>query len=84
MKTATVRDLRNRFARLSAWIGEGETIEITKGGKVFARLIPATQRKKRIPKPDIMARLKANWGNRVFTHKEVTAMRAAELGEEAE
>ena len=82
MKTATVRDLRNQFARLSAWITEGETIEITKGGKVFARLVPAS-RKQRLVKPDIMARLKANWGNRVFTEQEVAAMRAAELGEEA-
>lgn len=83
MKTATVRDLRNQFARISAWIGEGETIEITKGGKVFARLVPATPRKQRVGKPDIMARLRANWGNRVFTPEEVAAMRASELGEEA-
>ena len=33
MKTATVRDLRNRFARVAAWIAEGEPVEITKAGK---------------------------------------------------
>ena len=43
MKTASVRDLRNDFARLSAWIENGEPVEITKGGKPFARLVPVTE-----------------------------------------
>ena len=40
MKTATVRDLRNRYASLMSWIGAGEEIVITRRGKVIARLIP--------------------------------------------
>jgi len=84
MRTATVRDLRNHFARVSAWIEHGEAVEITKGGKAFARLLPAaaiTPRK--LAKPDILARLKKTWGSRVFSRKEVAAMRAAEReGEE--
>jgi prevent-host-death family protein len=80
MKTATVRDLRNRFSRVAAWIAEGEPVEITKSGKLFARLVPATPEKPRKPvKPDIMARLKKTWGDRIFSAKEVAAMRAAEL-----
>ena len=84
MKTATVRDLRNRFPRVAAWIAEGEPVEITKAGKLFARLVPPTPVKTaRLVKPDIMARLKETWGDRVFTTKEVAAMRAADLeGEE--
>ena len=80
MKTATVRDLRNRFPRVAAWITEGEPVEITKAGKPFARLVPATPEKPRkLVKPDIMARLKKTWGNRVFSAEEVAAMRVAEL-----
>lgn len=84
MKTATIRDLRNRFPRVAAWIAEGEPVEITKAGKLFARLVPPTPIKKpKLVKPDIMARLKETWGDRVFSTKEVAAMRAAELeGEE--
>ena len=84
MKTATVRDLRNRFPRVAAWIAEGEPVEITKAGKLFARLVPPTPAKKsKLVKPDIMARLKAVWGDRIFSTKEIEAMRAAELdGEE--
>jgi antitoxin (DNA-binding transcriptional repressor) of toxin-antitoxin stability system len=40
MKTATVRDLRNRYTSLLNWIGAGEEIVITQKGKVIARLIP--------------------------------------------
>jgi antitoxin (DNA-binding transcriptional repressor) of toxin-antitoxin stability system len=40
MKTATVRDLRNDFARLSKWLEKGETIEIIKRGKPVADLVP--------------------------------------------
>ena len=80
MKTATVRDLRNRFARLSAWIENGEPVEITKGGKVFARLLPATEAKpKKLVKVDFLKRLKETWGDRVFSAQEVAEMRAAEL-----
>jgi antitoxin (DNA-binding transcriptional repressor) of toxin-antitoxin stability system len=84
MKTATIRDLRNRFPRVAAWIAEGEPVEITKAGKLFARLVPPGPVKSpKLVKPDIMARLKKSWGNRVFSAKEVAAMRAAELeGEE--
>ena len=40
MKTATVRDLRNDFARLSKWLEKGETVQLLKRGKPFARVVP--------------------------------------------
>ena len=40
MKTATVRDLRNRYTSLLGWIAAGEEIVITQRGKAIARLIP--------------------------------------------
>ena len=84
MKTATVGDLRNQFPRVAAWIAEGESVEITKAGKPFARLVPPTPGKaSKLVKPDIMARLKETWGDRIFSAREVAEMRAAELeGEE--
>ncbi len=84
MKTASVRELRNDFARLSAWLENGEPVEITKSGKVFAHLIPATGAgPRKLVKPDILKRLKKTWDGRVFSAREVADMRAAELeGEE--
>jgi prevent-host-death family protein len=40
MKTATVRELRNRYTSLLKWISAGEEIVITQRGKAIARLIP--------------------------------------------
>ena len=40
MKTATVRDLRNHYTKLLAWIAAGEEIIITQRGKSIARLMP--------------------------------------------
>ena len=40
MKTASIRDLRNEFARLSKWLEKGETIQIIKRGQPYARVVP--------------------------------------------
>jgi antitoxin (DNA-binding transcriptional repressor) of toxin-antitoxin stability system len=40
MKTASVRDLRQNFPRVMAWIEEGEQVAVTMHRKVIARLIP--------------------------------------------
>ena len=40
MKKATVRDLRNQFNRISKWLEAGETVQVLKRGKPFARLVP--------------------------------------------
>jgi len=52
MRTATVADLRNRFPRVFRWIEEGEQVEVTKRGRVVARLVPppaGKPRKFRVP-----------------------------------
>ena len=40
MKTATVRELRNRYSQLLKWLQAGEEISITRRGVVIARLVP--------------------------------------------
>jgi antitoxin (DNA-binding transcriptional repressor) of toxin-antitoxin stability system len=86
MKTATVRDLRNDFASLEAWLAEGETIRIEKRGTPVALLSPMTSEgavRTPLVKPDVRARLHQIWGDRCFTAEEVKAMREYELeGEE--
>jgi len=47
MKTATIRDLRNDFARLSKLLEKGETIEIIKRGKPVAELVPKNTGKRK-------------------------------------
>jgi len=80
MKTVTVRDLRNNFSKVEAWLGEGEEIRIEKRGKPIGFLSATPKSAKAAnPKVDFMARLDEIWGERVFTEEEVRAMREAEL-----
>ena len=84
MKTVTVRDLRNNFSKVEAWLGEGEEIRIEKRGKPIG-FLSATPKSGTgaVPKVDWEARRNAIWGDRCFSAEEVREMREAELeGEE--
>jgi antitoxin (DNA-binding transcriptional repressor) of toxin-antitoxin stability system len=82
MKIATVADLRNHFRRISAWIEDGEVVEIVKRGKAFARLVPLTRSAKGA-KVDFREQRERIWGNRVFSSGEVNEMADSEIeGEE--
>lgn len=62
MKSASVRDLRNSFPQVARWIEEGESVEITRSGKPFAKLSPAPAAKTGKPHmPDFMERLRQHF-----------------------
>jgi antitoxin (DNA-binding transcriptional repressor) of toxin-antitoxin stability system len=82
MKTANVRDVRNRFSRLAALVENGEKIEIRKRGKPIAWLVPIPKTSAKLIKPDFAARRKALWGARVFSPAEIQTMRDMELAGE--
>ena len=54
MKTATVRELRNRYTQLLKWLEAGEEIRITRRGIAIARLVPENQ---------AAARRESDWNN---------------------
>jgi antitoxin (DNA-binding transcriptional repressor) of toxin-antitoxin stability system len=74
MKTATVADLRNHFRRVSAWIENGETVEILKRGRTFARLVPPVPEKEEVPRVDWRTQAQKIWRGRVFSVAEVQEM----------
>jgi prevent-host-death family protein len=45
MKTASVRDLRNNFARISRWLKDGQQVEITSRGVPLGLITPKPQSK---------------------------------------
>jgi len=78
MRTATVADLRNNFATISAWIENGESVEIRKRGRVFAELNPPKPKKPFNGKEywkNRMEVLNKIWGDRVFSSKEFEEIR---------
>ena len=40
MKTATARDLRNKFASIATWLEQGETVLLTRRGQTLGRIVP--------------------------------------------
>lgn len=63
MKTASVADLRNRFPSVYRWIEEGETVELTKRGRIVARIVPAPRVKKgKFTMPDFAAMRREIYG----------------------
>jgi len=82
-KTATVADLRNHFRRVSAWLENGESVEILKRGRHFARLVPAAAPLRQPVKIDFARQLRVIWGPKMFSDTEVRAMRDAELGSQS-
>lgn len=64
MRTATIADLRNHFPRVFRWIEDGEEVELTKRGRVVARLVPAPQTQPpKFKVPDFAAMRKEVFGD---------------------
>ena len=40
MRTTTVRELRNNYAQVLKWVAKGEEVEVTRRGKVVAKVVP--------------------------------------------
>jgi len=78
MQTATAADLRNHFRRVSAWIENGESVQIHRRGRPIARLVPEPVAETTVVWPDFSAQRREIWGSKVFSAKEVSEMNAFE------
>lgn len=75
MKTASVRDLRQDFPRILAWLQSGERVAITRRREAVATLVPCAPRKRRRrPAPDLTARLRKVFGGRVIPDQAMQAL----------
>ncbi len=86
MQTATLDELHADPYRLDRSIDAGEPIEIFRGGQRVGRFVPEAPKREDAPLkwPDILARTKAIFGDRVISAAEAEEMRAYENGELAE
>ena len=57
MRKATVRDLRYRFSVVEELLRDGQELQVTKRGKMIARLLPVKPASV-VRRPDFLARLK--------------------------
>jgi antitoxin (DNA-binding transcriptional repressor) of toxin-antitoxin stability system len=75
MKTASVRDLRQDFPRVLAWLQAGEEVAITMRRQAIATLIPCPPKKRaKRPMPDLTARLQKVFGRHIIADKTMKAI----------
>ena len=65
MRTLSVREAQHGFAAMLDLVAAGEDVEITRRHRVVARVVPATRPRTRAKWPDIMARLREDFGDKV-------------------
>jgi prevent-host-death family protein len=63
----SMRELQQNLKKVIARVERGETVELTKRRRVVARLVPAFEHKPVAPWPDLDARARAVFGNRIIT-----------------
>ena len=68
MKTTTVREVRHAFPKVLRWVQEGETVNVTRRGRVVVQMIPpAAQKPRKVQMPDFAARARAYCGDFVMS-----------------
>jgi len=83
MKKASVRQLLHNVTGVMRWVEDGETVEVTKRGKVIAELHPPAPRKRgKVQMPDFMARMKSYCGDFVLTADQAARILAESRGDE--
>lgn len=80
MKTTTVRELRNHYSRVLKWVSLGEEVEVTRRGKVVARVVPVPTVKKRAVDWSQSAALTRQPWSKTLTAKESSAILAESQG----
>lgn len=80
MKTTTVRELRNHYSRVLKWVSLGEEVEVTRRGKVVARVVPASSAKKGAVDWSQSAALTRQPWSKTLTAKESSAILAESQG----
>lgn len=76
MRTASVRDIRQNFPRVMAWVADGEQVAVTMRRKVVARLVPErAESGRKASAPDFAAISREIFGNRTFRKDAMEAER---------
>ncbi len=66
VKTTTIRELRHDTTTVLGWVAGGHSVEVQRRGVPVAVLCPQ-KRKRRIVKPDFLARIRTIYGSQVLS-----------------
>jgi prevent-host-death family protein len=79
MKTATVRELRNNYSAVLKWVSSGQEVQVTRRGKVVAKVVPPSSNSPKIDWSQSAALNRAEL-SRKLTAKESAAILAESQG----
>ena len=66
-RAVSMRELQQNLKRVVARVERGETVELTKRRRVVAKLVPVWPQKPAEPWPDLEARARSVFGDRVIS-----------------
>ena len=78
MKTVTVRELLRSHDRFASLVAAGEIVVVTKRRKAIYQMTPMQTPRRKFP--DVMARLKKIYGDKVIPHEKVAAIMRTNKG----
>jgi prevent-host-death family protein len=73
MKSTSVRELRNNYSKVLSWVAKGEEVEVTRRGKVVAKMVPPVGPKTKVDWAQSAALTRSAWAN-TLTVKESAAI----------
>ncbi len=80
MKQTTVRDFRNHYARVLEWVAAGQEVQITRHGRVVARVVPPATRLRQVDWTASAAR-RVSAGDRPMTARQSAALLKSAQGD---
>jgi prevent-host-death family protein len=66
-QTVSMRELQQNLKAVVARVERGDTVELTRRRRVVARLVPAAEARPVPPWPDLEARARAIFGDRILS-----------------
>jgi len=66
-RAVSMRELQQNLKQVIARVERGETVQLTKRRRVVARLVPVWPQKPAAPWPDLEARARSVFGDRIIT-----------------
>ena len=76
MKTATVRELRNNYAKVLRWVSTGEEVSVTRRGKVVAKVIPPSSPDRKVDWTESAAFKRPAWSRQLTTAERAGVLQA--------
>lgn len=78
MKSTTVRELRNNYSKVLGWVADGEEVQVTRRGKVVAKVVPPIGPRTVVDWSQSAALTQPRWANKLSSKKSAEILAASQ------